>query len=71
MEPREPRSHFSVGWVVVTVAVMGALIIIVHIAEKLNARTEPHIKTEEAAKKAGAFVTPTDPKLAPNTPGGP
>ena len=31
----------------------------------------PHIKTEEAAKKAGAFVTPTDPKLAPNTPEGP
>jgi hypothetical protein len=24
----------------------------------------------EAAKKAGAFVTPTDPKLAPNTPEG-
>jgi hypothetical protein len=48
---------------------MAALVIIVEVAEKQKAR-EPHIKTEEAAKKAGAFVTRTDPKLAPNTPEG-
>jgi len=49
---------------------MAALLIIVEIAEKQNARTAPHIKTGEAAKKAGAFVTPSDPKLVPNTPEG-
>ena len=70
MTPREPRSHFNIGWIAAAIAVMAALLIIVEIAEKQNPRTEPHIKTEEAAKKAGAFVTPTDPKLAPNTPEG-
>jgi hypothetical protein len=68
MTPREPRSHFNIGWIATAIAVMAALVIIVESAEKQNARTEPHIKTEEAAKKSGAFVTPTDPKLAPNTP---
>jgi hypothetical protein len=70
MTPRELRSRFNIGWIAAAIAVMAALVIIVEIAEKQNARTEPHIKTEEAAKKAGAFVTPTDPKLAPNTPEG-
>jgi hypothetical protein len=70
MKPREPRSHSNIGWIAAAIAVMAALVITVGIAEKQNARTEPHIKTEEAAKKAGAFVTPTDPKLAPNAPEG-
>ena len=70
MTPREPRSHFNIGWIAAAIAVMAALVIIVEIAEKQNARTAPHIKTGEAAKKAGAFVTPSDPKLVPNTPEG-
>jgi hypothetical protein len=67
MTPREPRSHFNIGWIAAAIAVMAALVVILDIVVIAEKQTEPRIATGEAAKRAGAFVTTTDPKSAPNT----
>jgi hypothetical protein len=65
MKAMEGRPDWRIGWIAAAVAVAAALILVVDIVAEQSARTDPQIQTQEAAKRAGAFVTPTYPDRYP------
>jgi hypothetical protein len=56
---------WRIGWIAAAMVIGAALFLAVDIAQNQNALTEPDTQTEQAAKQAGAFETPTDPNQYP------
>ncbi|MBV8696398.1 MAG: hypothetical protein JO052_00840 [Bradyrhizobium sp.] len=60
--------RWTIGWIAAAVALAAILIVVVDVIRTQSGRSvesgAPVTKTSEAARSAGALVTPTDPNQA-------
>jgi hypothetical protein len=61
--------RWAIGWIAAAVALAAILIVVVDVIRTQSGRNvdsgAPVTRTSEAARSAGATVTPTDPKQSP------